>query len=112
MPFSTIAIYHQVQGWGESTMVITTDMLPTVAADFIGATGYFSEDGRRWEFTIRSEGDTLKAVWAPQEGQRHYQPATLEFGQPVEVGSYIDRHDHGADNPDEYEIDYIGPELV
>jgi len=45
MPFSTIAIYHQVQGWGESTMVITTDMLPTVAADFIGATGYFPKMG-------------------------------------------------------------------
>jgi hypothetical protein len=109
--FSTRAIYYRVHGFGASTMLITTETLPTTAADYVGAQGYVSEDGRRWDFSIRKDADRFLAVWVQQDGRPHYLPARLDFNERIQVGSYIDRLDHGKKDPDEYEIDYIGPEL-
>lgn len=105
------AIYQRQRDFDDSIMVIQTAALPTAATNLEGAQGYVSEEGERWPFSLRTEGDRLLMVWGQKAGRPFYGPATLSFGVPIQVGGFVDRHDHGADEPYEYLIDYIGPEL-
>lgn len=103
MPTIIKAIYEPTeQGWARSEMQISAPTSAAMLSDLDDCEGWVEENGQTWRFVLRLQGNEGQLQWT--DPAYRLRPARLVVEEPIVVGSYLERIDHGTDRVDEYRI--------